>query len=155
MRKVQITHWLLLLFLLCLILADKKWPYFGYFEQKYLSYYQNSQKWGKQVHRGRFHNDFIQSTRSAPLRAIRVSKEAKLYKEFKFMEFLLYFWLRIEKTLKNCPKLAKVPSKWWFWDSFFNLIQFWLKSRAKIKQIQVLYNFSLHFTPQRAQGVYS
>ena len=114
----------------------------------------NVKKQGVQ-HRRRFHNDFIQSTRSAPLRTVRVSKEAKLYKKFKFMEFLLYFWLRIEKTLKNCPKLAKVPSKWWFWDSFFNLIQFWLKSRAKIKQIQVLYNFPLHFTPQRAQGVYS
>ena len=84
-------------------------------------------------HRRRFHNDFIQSIRSVPLKVVRVSKEVKLYKEFKFMEFLLYFWLRIEKTLKDCPKLAKIPSKWWFWGIFFNLICFWLKSRAKFK----------------------
>ena len=106
-------------------------------------------------HRRKFHNDFIQSIRSVPLSTVRVSKEAKLYKEFKFMEFLLYLWLRSEKMLKNYPKLAKVPSKWWFWESFLNLIQSRLKSRAKNKQIQVLYNFALHFTPQRAQGAYS
>ena len=45
------------------------------------------------------------------MRAVRVSKEAKLYKELKLMEFLLYFWLRIEKTKKNCPKLINVLSK--------------------------------------------
>ena len=33
-----------------------------------------------------------------------------------------------------------------FWDSLFKLIQLWLKSRAKIRQIKVLYIFSLHFT---------
>ena len=90
-----------------------------------------------------------------PLRGVKVSKEPRLYKEFKFIEFLLYFWLRIEKTLKKCPKLAKYLQNDQFCVSVFNLIQFWLKSRAKIKQIQVLYNFSLHFTPHRAQGAYS
>ena len=105
---------------------------------------------GGPLHRRRFNNDYIQSTRSAHLRTVRVSNKAKLYKEFKFIEFLLYFWLRIEKLLKDCLKLAKVTSKWWFWDSFFNLIQFWLKSRARIKQIHDVYNFPLYSTPQRA-----
>ena len=44
-----------------------------------------------EMHRGRFHDYFIQSTRTAPLRAARVSNKAKKYKKFKFVEFLLYF----------------------------------------------------------------
>ena len=47
-------------------------------------------------HRGRFHADFIQSTRRTPLRPNRVSKEAEFFKESKFVKLVLYFSVRIE-----------------------------------------------------------
>ena len=110
---------------------------------------------GLRSHRRRFQNDFIQSTRSAPLRANRVSKEAKLYKAFRLMQFLLYFWLRVEKTLKNGPKFAKVPSNDDFETAFLVSFNFVWKVELKIEQIHVLCKFPHHFTPQRAQGVNS
>ena len=58
-------------------------------------------------HRGRNHENFVQTYRSAPLRAVRVSKEAKYYKEYKIVKFLLYFQLITEKMLKNCQKQEK------------------------------------------------
>ena len=47
--------------------------------------------------------------RSAPLRAVRVSKGVEYYKEYKIVMFLLFFELTIEKNVTNffsdTPKL--------------------------------------------------
>ena len=63
------------------------------------------------MHRWRFHDYFIQTSRSAPLRKVRVSKEGKLYKEYKFMDFLLYFPLINKEIVEKLPELANVPTK--------------------------------------------
>ena len=93
---------------------------------------------GSFCHRGRFHDDFIQTYSSAPLRAARVSKEAKYYKEYKILMFLLYFQLMIEKTLKNCRNMEKYLQNVDFGVGFFISFNFDWKVEQKLNKVKSL-----------------
>ena len=90
------------------------------------------------THRGRNHDDFVQTYRSAPLRAVRVSKEGKCLKEYKIVKFWLYFQLITEKILKNCLNKKRYLRNIGFGEDFFISFNFDWKVEQKLNKVKFL-----------------
>ena len=72
---------------------------------------------GTRTHRD-FGSRFFPATISPFLLATLVSKEAKYFKELKFLGLVRYFSSWIEKLLKNCKSTQKSTLFWWFFKVY-------------------------------------
>ena len=77
------------------------------------------------------------------------SKVAKYYKEYKIVDFFLYFQLAIEKVLKNYQKQEKYLKNVNFWVAFFISFNFDLEveqNKTKPSFLQFFPSFDTLYT---------